>query len=35
MPWVVVTGPDGRVLAHHLGWLSAGKLAQLVASAQR
>ena len=35
MPWVVVTGPDGRILAHHLGWLSAGKLAQLAASAQR
>jgi hypothetical protein len=35
MPWVVVTGSGGRVLAHHLGWLSAGKLAQLAASAQR
>jgi hypothetical protein len=34
MPWVVVTGSDGRILAHHLGWLSAGKLAQLAASAQ-
>ena len=35
MPWVVVTGSDGRILAHHLGWLSAGKLAQLAASVQR
>jgi len=35
MPWVVVTGSDGRILAHHLGWLSAAKLAQLAASAGR
>jgi len=35
MPWVVVTGSDGRILAHHLGWLSAGKLAKLAESAGR
>jgi cytochrome oxidase Cu insertion factor (SCO1/SenC/PrrC family) len=35
MPWLVVTGQDGRVLAHHLGWLSAPELARFAAGAQR
>jgi hypothetical protein len=33
MPWLVLTGPDGKILWHHVGWLPAAQLARQVARA--